>query len=75
MSAVECCAKGAAPREIATVASEAFRPRRDAPIRAGFMSHASALALPREHPVRAELRATLALALPLAGANLVQMAV
>jgi len=42
---------------------------------AGFMLQTSAPSLRQESPTRAELRALVALALPLAGANLIQMAV
>ena len=44
------------------------------PIRAGFMPHTHALSA-SEQPYRAELRELVKLALPLAGANLIQMAV
>lgn len=45
------------------------------PIRTGFMPHASALPLAQPSPLRTEFRALVALAVPLAGANLIQMIV
>lgn len=72
-----CGIAAASGSQITRIPSPGFPPIAPARIRAGFMPHASALSSsrPAESPARAELRAVARLALPLAGANLVQMAV